>query len=118
MNWPPDVPFREQLAAWGETRAFVPLLAVVILLCSLTATRSPLDAHPDELFHVEAAAYYVDNWLPPAVGDLRAGKSYTQYGFSYLDEFDPVYFFAGKLGALLSPVTAELYLAFRAFNLL
>lgn len=118
MNWRPDVPTREQLAALGETPAFVPLLAVVILLCALTAIRSPLDSHPDELFHVEAAAYYVDNWLPPAVGDPRADNSYSQYGYSYLNELDPVYFFAGKLGALLSPVAAEPYLAFRAFNLL
>lgn len=114
----PDVLVRDDHETFGGARVLVPLLALVILLCALTAIRSPLDSHPDELFHVEAAAYYVDNWLPPAVGDPRAAKSYSQYGYSYLDELDLVYIFAGKLGALLSPMAAEPYLAFRAFNLL
>ena len=113
-----EFPIRGDQETFGRPRVFAPLLVFVILLCALTAIRSPLDSHPDELFHVEAAAYYADNLLPPAVGDPRAAKSYSQYGYSYLNELDVVYVFAGKLGALLSPVAAEPYLVFRAFNLL
>lgn len=95
---------------------FVPIaLWVATALAAYLAAFSPINVHPDERYHIEAAKYYADHWLPPAVGAPEARASYSQFGFSYLDELDSVYFFAGKFiavaGWAISPS-----LAGRLFN--
>jgi hypothetical protein len=75
-------------------------------------------SHPDEYLHRAAARYYVDHWLPPKVGHPATLDSYSrEYGLSYLNEPDIVYFLTGKFAVLLSPVL-EADPAFRLFNVL
>jgi hypothetical protein len=72
---------------------------------------------PDEHGHRSAARYYLDHWLPPKVGDPASLDSYSRdYGYSYLNEPDPVYFLAGKFARTLSPVIANTERGFRLFN--
>jgi hypothetical protein len=74
---------------------------------------------PDEYGHRSAASYYVDHWLPPKVGEAASLDSYSRdYGYSYLNEQDLVYFFAGKFAALIAPVVTDRDVGFRLFNVL
>ena len=99
-------------------REFVYLFVVVLILGFGMAWLSAFSSHPDELSHVKAADYYAHHWLPPRVGDPEARDSYSLQGFSYLDEADVVYFFAGKFGALLTAAGMQGYHAYRLINLL
>lgn len=109
------LPIELQQAA---NRQFVYLFVVVLILGLGMAWISAFNSHPDEISHVKAADYYAQHWLPPRVGDPEAHDSYSLQGFSYLDEADVVYFFAGKFGTLLTAVGVHSYLAYRIFNLL
>jgi hypothetical protein len=74
---------------------------------------------PDEYSHRSAARFYLDHWLPPKVGEAASLDSYSRdYGFSYLNDSDLVYFFAGKFAALVSPVVSNNDVGFRLFNVL
>ena len=72
---------------------------------------------PDEYLHRAAARYYLDHWLPPKVGDAATLDSYSRnYGFSYINDTDFVYLFAGKFAALIAPLVSNHDLGFRLFN--
>jgi hypothetical protein len=75
-------------------------LAVSIVLVVVMASRSPINAHPDEGLHLDAGRYFVDHWLPTAVGTPDAAPSYSKYGRSYVDEGDIVYWMFGRAAAL------------------
>ena len=76
-----------------------------------------LDVNPDEWRgHVRAAAYYIQNWLPPAVDDPRGESSISIFGVSYLWQIDPLYLFAAKATHVLSGVVSDFYLRLRLFN--
>jgi hypothetical protein len=100
------------------------MLAVAALLAIVMAIVAPINHQPelwrgppDEHGHRGSAHYYVDHWLPPRVGDPATLPSYSlDYGFSYINDPDMVYFLAGKFAALLSPVVPNLDLGFRLFN--
>jgi len=102
---------------------YAPLLlgvACIVLVAAFLMTTSR-SVNPDETMHIGAARYYLDNWLPPAVGDLRVAsdpEAYGPWGFSYLDEWDICYFFAGKLAVVLSPLIADESIRFRLLNVL
>jgi hypothetical protein len=105
-------------------RIIAAMLATATLLAFATAVMAPVNQRPelwrgppDEHGHRSAARYYVDNWLPPRVGDPATLDSYSRdYGFSYLNDTDPAYFFAGKFAAALSPLRVDLDIGFRLFN--
>src|SRR3954469_11051668 len=108
-----------RLSAFNLFQAIAPWLGLcALVLVAVMAWVSAFNAHPDELYHVRAAEYYIQHWLPPRVGDPATLASYGPYGWSYLVEFDPVYFFAGKLAQLLSLLPLETYQLFRVFQLL
>lgn len=89
--------------AWAERPLAILLsmqLALSIVLVALMAVRSPENAHPDEFRHFTAAEYFREHWLPPAVGAPGTESSYSEYGFSYLNEADFVYWAFGKASAL------------------
>jgi len=100
------------------------MLTVAALLAFIMAILAPINDRPDlwrgppdEHGHRGAARYYVDHWLPPRVGDPATLDSYSRdYGFSYINDPDPVYLLAGRFAALLSPVTSNADRAFRLFN--
>lgn len=75
-------------------------LALSVVLVVLMAARTPGNAHPDEVFHYQAAQYFRKHWLPPSVGAPGTEPSYSAYGFSYLNEGDIVYLALGKAAAL------------------
>jgi hypothetical protein len=78
---------------------------------------SGLDVHPDEWNgHIRAAAYYILNWIPPAVDDPRIVNSISIFGVSYLWHIDPLYFFAVKATQVLSGIVSDFYLRLRLFN--
>lgn len=99
------------------------MLAVAAALALVMAVVAPINQKPelwrgppDEYGHRSAARYYLHHWLPPKVGDPSALDSYSRnYGFSYLNDTDPVYFFAGKFARVLSPLVRD-DLGFRLFN--
>ena len=78
---------------------------------------SGLDVHPDELGgHAKAAAYYIQNWLPPAVDDPRVEKTLSLWGLSYLFFIDVIYFLAVKSTQFLSGIVTDFYLRLRLAN--
>ncbi len=81
------------------------------------ATVSALNAHPDEIYHVGAARYFIDYWDFPRIGDERTYQSYSNYGVSYLQQLDVVYFFAGKFARAVRGLVPTDYLALRFFNI-
>ena len=90
-------------AAWAERPLAAVLLlqlALSVVLVVLMAVRSQGNAHPDEIFHFEAARYFRQHWLPPSVGAPGTESSYSAYGFSYLNEGDIVYWVLGKAAAV------------------
>lgn len=98
--------------------AAVPCLGLVILVLLVVMSRlSNFDQHPDEFVHVEAAKYYKQHNLPPAVGDPTISHTYSKYGFSRLHSGEIVYFIAGKFTRLLEPLYLADYFALRLFNI-
>lgn len=78
---------------------------------------SGLDVNPDEWNgHIKAAAYYIQNWLSPAVDDPRIVNSISVFGVSYLWHIDPFYLFAVKTTQVLSGIVSDFYLRLRLFN--
>jgi len=78
-----------------------------------------LDVNPDEFRgHARAAAYYIQNWLPPAVDDPRVASSISIYGVSYLWNIDLFYLVAAKATHVLSGIVSDFYLRLRLFNAL
>ena len=93
------------------------LVLVMALSSAFNTQPEKWFGHPDEYLHRSAARYYLDHWLPPKVGDPATMDSYSrEYGLSYLNEPDIVYFLAGKFAALLSPILPHPDHAFRLFN--
>ncbi len=91
-------------------------LAVLSLMVVMATVSSP-EQHPDEGVHIQAAQYYLNHWLPPAVGDKEILNSYSAYGVSRLHSGEIAYLFAGKFASLLTPFHVPSYLAFRFFNI-
>ena len=109
-------PSLAERVTWAERPLAVVLLlqlALSAVLVVLMATRSPGNAHPDEIFHLAAARYFREHWLPPSVGAPGAESSYSGYGFSYLNEADIVYWAFGKAAAVARLVGIEPALAMR-----
>lgn len=99
-------------------RWLLPCLAVAWYFAAVMAGVSGFNAHPDEIFHVAAGEYYLTHWLLPRVTDPDLLSSLSPYGFTYLGEVDATYLLAGKLASLLPESLLDVYLRFRAFNLL
>lgn len=96
------------LAGFGIAAGLASAMAV---LTTMTGVESP-----DEISHILAGRYYLDRWLPPAVGDPASLASFSVYGFSYLTEPDIVYLVAAKLVAATSFISLEDFVRFRFFN--
>ena len=94
------------------------LIALGLIATMAIISNTTYRIHADELDHVAAARFYLDNWLPPAVADPRTLDSYSYGGFSYLNEWDIVYLLAGKFGRLVNPILQNEVYAFRSFNVL
>jgi hypothetical protein len=89
--------------------------AIVACLC-LMATQSRFNVHPDERDHVNAGRYFIEYWDFPSLNDARLTGTYSNYGVSYLQQLDVVYFFAGKFARLLMFLPISDYMALRFFN--
>lgn len=88
---------------------------IVACLCAMAVT-SRFNVHPDERDHVNAGRYFIEYWDFPAQDDPRLAGTYSNYGVTYLQQLDVVYFFAGKFAAVLTPFGVPDYLALRFFN--
>lgn len=99
---------------------FIPLLfSAVLVLVIVMASISAPEVHPDEYVHFDAATYYMDNWLPPAVDDPSIRHTYSVYGVSRLNNREVwCYLLTGKLAKLLATFNLPPYLGLRMFNLL
>lgn len=93
-----------------------PMIAAWILAAMLSQL-STFNAHPDEIYHARAAAYYRDHWLPPKFGDVDAIPSYSVYGTSYLHDREIVYLLAGKFMKVFGPLVRDSDKGYRLFNL-
>lgn len=100
-----------------ENYNFVPCLGLIALvLIIVMAGISKYNKHPDEIVHVPAAEYYMDNFMPPEIGAEGTLHTYSIYGVSRLHKGEIAYFFAGKFAKLLEPLQLPAYLAVRYFN--
>lgn len=98
---------------------FIPVLfAAVFVLIVVMASISAHDVHPDEYVHYDAAAYYMDHWLPPVVDDPSIRHTYSVYGVSRLNNREICYLLTGRLAQLLAPFKMPAYLGLRMFNIL
>jgi uncharacterized membrane protein len=93
------------------------LMLAPLLLAMAMAYVSLPNAHPDEVHHIEAGRYYIKYWDPPKAGDPRTLESLSKYGISYLNQFESVYFAAGKFARVFTLCGVPDYLALRMFNL-
>ena len=89
---------------------------ILAAMCAM-AWQSRLNAHPDELDHVNAGRYFIQYWDFPAMDDPRLSNTFSNYGVSYLQQLDVVYFFAGKFAAVAAPLLGPDYIALRFFNI-
>ncbi len=92
-------------------------MLIILTLAATMASISKYNTHPDEMVHYAAAKFYIENTIPPAVGDDRAEGTYSPYGFSRLYSGELAYFFAGKFAKFIEPLNIPNYLAFRYFNI-
>jgi hypothetical protein len=93
------------------------LLASAVLVVVM-ASRSPINAHPDEDLHLAAGEYFVRHWVSPPVGAPGTARAYSHYGMSYLDSGDIVYWFLGKAAALGQGLGASPQASMRGFQVL
>lgn len=104
-----------------KSKTFIPhsyakcYLVAVLAFITAFAIISGYNKHPDEHHHFLAAQYYINNWLPPAIGEPSVAHTYSVYGNSRLDTWGIEYFLAGKVGYLFKPMVDE-YIATRFFN--
>jgi len=102
-----------------KNKRYIPVCLVFSVgLILVMALISKYGVHPDEHVHVNAAAYYIDNWLPPEVDSEEIRHTYSLYGFSRLNSREVYYLFAGKFGNLIQAFELPDYLSFRLFNVL
>ena len=98
---------------------FIPLFfAAALVLVVVMASVSAPEVHPDEYVHFDAAAYYMEHWLPPVVDDPSIRQTYSVYGVSRLNNREVSYLLTGKLAQVLAPFKLPPYLGLRMFNIL
>ncbi|MGW8192646.1 MAG: hypothetical protein ACWGOX_00135 [Desulforhopalus sp.] len=96
---------------------FVPILLFgVLMLIVVMASISKRNVHPDEYVHLNATAYYQDNWLPPPIEDPTIRNTYSVYGESRLNNSEVYYLFAGKFSRFMQPFKLADFLSMRMFN--
>src|SRR5262245_18144534 len=120
QTWTP-AELGKTLAASAERPLAVVLslqLVLSVALVVVMAMKSPGNVHPDERSHLEAARFFRDHWLPPAVGAPGTKSSYTGYGVSYLNEGDVVYLAFGKAAVGGEALGLGTGLSMRALQLL
>ncbi len=89
----------------AEYYNFVPIFLAAITIAALTMSiLTTHNAHPDEYVHVSASAYYQDHWLPPAADSPEIKHTFSNYGFSRLNDYEIYYLIAGKIERLISLV--------------
>ena len=91
--------------------------AGILAAMSAMALTSRLNAHPDELDHVKAGRYFLSYWDFPAMDDPRLAQTFSNYGVTYLQQLDVVYFFAGKFARAILPLAGQDYIALRFFDI-
>jgi hypothetical protein len=87
---------------------------LVIAMAMVASTRYSVS--PDEFNHFDAGRYYLEQWMPPTIGDPRTRESYSAYGASYLNELDIVYLIAAKFVVATSFLGVDDTIRFRLFN--
>lgn len=92
------------------------LLTFILALAFATASVCEL-MHADEPVHVRAGNYYEDHWLPPEICDPATENTYSVFGASRLNNYEVVYFLAGKFSKLLTFLDVRQFLRFRLFNI-
>ena len=95
----------EELSAYVTTTILPVLLGLAMFLVFLMACKSPIYAHPDENVSRMAIDYYMGRWLPTSADSNWVSGTYSAMGHSRLMEPTAYYFFAGKLGWLVSFIT-------------
>lgn len=103
-----------------QDKSYVPLFLVIVMGLILSmATLSAVNrsVHPDEFSHTSVGIYYFNHWLPPYIGDPNTISTYSEYGFSYINELDIVYLLAAKVAKLIIPLVGNDVLVLRFFNI-
>ncbi|MEA3230367.1 MAG: DUF2142 domain-containing protein [Thermodesulfobacteriota bacterium] len=97
---------------------YAPYFLVFILALIFSTSSITQLIHLDEVVHVRAAEYYQKHWVPPEICSSETRKTYSVAGVSRLDNFESVYFFAGKVSKLLSYLKIRRFQRYRYFNVL
>ncbi len=80
---------------------------IAATLTAAMALSSRPNAHPDERWHFNAAAYFQDAWRLPARNSPECIPSISLYGYSYLWTSEPVYPVLGNFMRLASFAFAD-----------
>lgn len=95
------------------------VISIFLFLSLLVVLFSDYDIHPDEHGHVAASRYYKEHWFKmavdqPAMQDALMGN----WGFSYLNHPDIVYFLAEKATSFFKIPPEKDFTRYRLFNFL
>ncbi len=94
------------------------LAALTVPLVLVMASTTLYNSHPDEKVHAEAASYYEQHYLPPAIEDPAIAHTYSVYGFSRLNSPEITYMLAGKFSQIIDRFQIPDYQKYRFFNVL
>lgn len=106
-------------AKTSSTRTIVGTgMAVVAGLVLMLAVLAPVthSVNPDEFSHKQAYSYYLHHWLPPGVDAPSVVPSLSAWGYSYLMEWDIVYWVAARVTGPFVAMTGNPLYAARGFN--
>ncbi len=95
---------------------YVPYLMVFIGALIFTGSTLCKTMHADEYVHIRAGLYYADHWLPPEILDPAIEHTYSVYGRSRLNNYEIVYFLAGKIARLFNCLNLNNLFKLRLFN--
>lgn len=93
-------------------------VALALMIALATLVPSTINIHPDEPLHFACFNYFLDHFWPGAITDSAMVSSLTAspFGYSYLSEYDVVYFFAAHSTSSLITLFGSTGGAARAFQ--
>jgi hypothetical protein len=82
----------------------VVLIGVTVISSAAIGFRTKIDAHPDEIYHLDAFCYFENHWWYPDIG--ANGLRYGPFGDARAVNPEIVYWLFGRTGAVIKPFTS------------
>ncbi len=77
------------------------LIGVTVISSAAIIFRTKIDAHPDEIYHLDAFCYFENHWWYPDIG--APGLRYGPFGDARAVNPEIVYGLFGRTGAVIKP---------------